>query len=491
VLRGPVQFNLLNEARDLAAGGWDDPSVSKLWRYHLHYFDDVNADDAEARDAWHRALVARWIAEVPPAAGTGWEPYPTSLRIVNWIKWHLRSGGLTPEALHSVAIQARWLEQRIEWHILGNHLFTNAKALVFAGVLFEGPEADRWRATGEAILARELPEQILGDGGHFERSPMYHALAFEDVLDVINLDRAYPGVLGAATVEQLVKRAPAMCRWLGLLCHPDGEIALFNDAAIGIAPSPRELETYATRLGLPPATSVDQGFSHLKQSGYIRYSAPDLVVLLDVAPLGPDYLPAHGHADTLSFEVSWFGQRCLVNSGTSLYGNSAERLRQRGTAAHNTVTIDEEDSSEVWGGFRVARRASPQGLQVGTAGSSAVVECAHDGYRRLPGAPVHRRRWTFDRHQFTVEDEVTGRPAGAVARFHLHPAVRCVHSPNQELTLCLPSGAEILVTVAWGTCTTEASTWHPEFGVSVASTCLVVHLIEGRSGVTFRWGGLS
>jgi hypothetical protein len=33
------------------------------------------------------------------------------------------------------------------------------------------------------------------------------------------------------------------------------------------------------------------------------------VLILDVAPVGPDYLPGHAHADTLSFELSLFGQR--------------------------------------------------------------------------------------------------------------------------------------------------------------------------------------
>ncbi|MEN9780004.1 MAG: hypothetical protein RL014_1152 [Pseudomonadota bacterium] len=94
-------------------------------------------------------------------------------------------------------------------------------------------------------------------------------------------------------------------------------------------------------------------------SGYVRLDNGPAVALLDVAPVGPDYLPGHAHADTLSFELSVGAQRVLVNSGTSCYGSSAERLRQRGTAAHNTVVVNGQDSSEVWGGFRVARRPLP------------------------------------------------------------------------------------------------------------------------------------
>src|SRR5690606_13817995 len=79
-LLGPVQFRFLNHVRGLPPqGGWDDAALAKLWRYNLHYFDDFNAVDAPERATWHRELVARWIAENPPTAGTGWEPYPTSL----------------------------------------------------------------------------------------------------------------------------------------------------------------------------------------------------------------------------------------------------------------------------------------------------------------------------------------------------------------------------------------------------------------------------
>lgn len=79
-------------------------------------------------------LILRWVEENPPAVGNGWEPYPTSLRIVNWIKW-AQAGNLLPEsARQSLAIQVRWLSKRVEHHLLANHLFVNAKALAIAGM---------------------------------------------------------------------------------------------------------------------------------------------------------------------------------------------------------------------------------------------------------------------------------------------------------------------------------------------------------------------
>ncbi len=172
--------------------GWNDPRVEKLWLYNLHYFDDLMTADAPSRAHWHQALVSQWIAENPPGRGIGWEPYPTSLRIVNWIKWAIAgwSGGerrLNDAAMHSLATQARWLSNRLEYHLLGNHLLANAKAVVFAGLFFGGSEGNEWLRKGIGLLDRQASEQILADGGHFELSPMYHALVLEDLLDVTNL----------------------------------------------------------------------------------------------------------------------------------------------------------------------------------------------------------------------------------------------------------------------------------------------------------------
>jgi uncharacterized heparinase superfamily protein len=215
------------------------------------------------------------------------------------------------------------------------------------------------------------------------------------------------------------------------------------------------------------------------------------VTLLDVGPLGPDYLLGHAHADTLSFELSLFGQRVLVNSGTSRYGAGEERLRQRGTAAHNTVLVDEQDSSEVWGGFRVARRARPSGLAI-RGDDGFVVSCAHDGYRRLPGRPEHRRQWTVRQTTLMVEDWVSGRFGRAEARFHLHPRMTVEQVSRRSdggttVALRLPEGQRVLFEIERGDFRLAAATWHPEFGGGEPNTCLVVDLRGGRSRVHLEW----
>jgi uncharacterized heparinase superfamily protein len=486
-MRSPSRFRFLNEEHDLSADGeWNRESLPKLWLYNLHYFDDLNAQDAFSRTDWHRALISRWILENAPGTGTGWEPYPLSLRIVNWIKWALAGNELDEIARHSLGVQARFLTRRLEHHILGNHLFVNAKALVFAGCFFEGDEGGEWLALGMSILEREIAEQFLPDGGQFERSPMYHALAYEDMLDLFNLAQAYPAVFArfagaTASWRPLIAR---MERWLAAMCHPDGEIAFFNDAAIGIAPAPAELFAYAARLDVSAAPRFDT-ITHLDPSGYIRVALGPAVLLIDAAPVGPDYLPGHAHADTLSYELSLHGQRVVVNSGTSRYGLGPERERQRSTAAHSTLEIDGHSSSEVWAGFRVARRAYPLDVLVTRDGGTVVVEAAHDGYRRLPGGPVHRRRWRLDERGLEVIDFIEGRFSSGNSRTYLHPSIE-IEKVGAGGFLSW-AGRRIHWKASATTTCVESANWHPQFGASVPNKLVTIKVFPQAGGATCRF----
>lgn len=489
-LLGPERFCFLNVTLDIADHGWDDNSVEKLWRYNLHYFDDLNAKDAIYRTEWHNTLLLRWVRENPPTAGTGWESYTTSLRIVNWIKWALNGNLLPSECSDSLAVQVRWLAKRMEIHLGGNHLFSNAKALVFAGLFFDGPEASAWIDKGMRILEREVPEQILLDGGQFERSTMYHQLALEDMLDLFNITRIFSDAFlppWQALLEDWHEIIKKMSSWLVAMCHPDGEISLFNDAALGIAPQPTELKRYADELGFAFSMSVQMGVTHLVESGYIHVAQDKMNALLDVAPIGPDYLPGHSHADILSFELSIFGQRVLVNSGTSCYGLSKERIRQRETAAHNTVVVNGENSTEVWSGFRVARRARPRGLEI-MHEDCVKVTCSHDGYHRLPGHPTHKREWLFEASSLVISDSVVGHHEHAVARFHLHPAVT-LEFIDSGVTgrIILKDGRWLRWFVDIGELIIEETSYHPGFGITEWNQCLALRLCDGSSRIQFDW----
>jgi uncharacterized heparinase superfamily protein len=485
-LVAPTRVRMLNVERSCAtAADWLAADAALLWRYHLHYFDDLAAREAAVREPWHRALLERWVAENPPGAAIAWDPYPTSRRIVNWIKWTLVGRQLAPACFASLAVQLRWLAGRLEYHLLGNHLVANAKALAFGGAFFTGAEADAWAQRARQLLASELEAQVLADGGHFERSPMYHAVVLEDLLDVLNLYQAYGETVPPAWGETAVH----MLRWLAAMTHADGEIALFNDAAFGQAPTLAELEAYAARIGLGVrlAASRPPSLARLAESGYWRASVGDAELYCDCAPIGPDHQPGHAHADTLSFELDLGGRRVFVNSGTSEYGSGPERLRQRGTAAHNTVVVDAADSSEVWGGFRVARRARVIESDGQVTAEGVFVTGGHDGYRRLPGRNLHRRSWSLRDGSLLIDDEITGRKRSAVAWLHVHPDVAVSRSADAALLLTWQGGTARVGFEGADAVTIAPGTWHPRFGVAVPNASVAASFAGARLRTRVEW----
>ena len=482
-------FSFLNQSRSLGDIGWNGTQMPKLWRYNQHYFDDLNGAMSEQRSVWHYALLDNWCQNNPSPTGVGWEPYPCSLRIVNWIKWHLSLGKLSKVHIESLAAQTRHVSRMLEYHLLGNHLLANAKALVFGGCFFEGVEAEKWLSSGLAILQEELPEQILDDGGHFERSPMYHSIVLEDLFDLIHLSSVYSGFINERLVTNWRDYARQMLNWLIAMSHPDGDISFFNDAALDNALRPEKLIVYGKVLDVIPITHLFKfdRLSWLKSSGYVSVKYNNVKAILDLSPLGPDYLLGHGHADTLSFELSLFNQRLVVNSGTSTYDCGEIRLKERGTGAHSTVEVDGRNSSEIWSSFRVAHRAYPLMSQASKEGDRILVFGSHDGYQRSVTNGIHKRKWMFEEHALTITDRFTNSKLAAIGRVHFHPLVQVTRLGDQVWHAALPEGEVVIITVVQGIGGDARSTYAESFGSICERSVLEIELVQGFSEVRFEW----
>lgn len=487
-----IEFSFLGAKGRIDDSGWNAAQYSKLWLYNLHYLDDLNTVGIDEQNVLARALVNRWIEANPPPSGNGWEPYPLSLRIVNLVKWFARQEALEPHWLASLATQMQALAKQVEYHILGNHLFANAKALVFGGGYLAGPDADRWLAKGLKILDREVKEQFLEDGAHFELSPMYHATLLWDMCDLVNL--AERGDLPELKVRLPRWRATVVqgLRWLRSMQHPDGGVPFFNDAAFGIAPTLSDLEVYASRLkGCLPFPDVGEGSFDARYHAQSGYASIDLgagnKALLDLARVGPDYQPGHAHADTLSFELSLLGQRVFVNSGTSQYGDDAERHRQRSTSAHNTVEVDGENSSEVWSGFRVARRAYPALELFDHQSDKVLIRASHTGYLRLKGRVRHRREWLFEPEHIRLLDQVEGKHDIAVARLYIHPEIRFMEEQGRFIARLGDKGCVAVELQGAESSRLVRSSWHPEFGKSIENQCIESFFRNGTLITHIYW----
>lgn len=481
------RIKLLNEWGELQTPeDWNCPSKSKLWLYNVHYFDDLNSQESSIRQSIHLKLVLKWIDENEPCKGNGWEPYPISLRMVNWVKW-LNSQNINNERVNaSLYQQSHALMQQLEFHILGNHLFANGKALVFAGMYLRGTMANKFLEKGLSILRREIKEQFLNDGGHFERSPMYHSILLWDLLDLINLATTTNASALKTEVVNWRRVAEKALIPLEIMSHSDGKIGFFNDAAFEIAPEKKDILSYANRLNIKTRLESER-VKTLKDTGFSKIFFPSYCLVFDHGLIGPDYLPGHAHADSLSFEWSVDNERVLVNSGTDVYGVSAERLRQRSTSAHNTVEVDRASSSDVWGGFRVGKRARANVSQIREVSDSVMIKAFHDGYKRTFGGCIHNRSITATRSKVRIEDLLTGRYDRAVAYFHLHPAIKTEVLDSK--TIFLFTTKKKIVFKSNQDMIISNSTWHPNFGIKYDSKKISINLQDAKLSVDMKIEG--
>lgn len=483
-----AKFRFMEIESEITTSTWNDVRYPKLWLYNLHYFDDLNSHGAETRALSYENLMKKWIKENSPGYGVGWEPYPTSLRIVNWIKWLLVNKKEFEHFNKSLFYQGYLLSKKLEFHILGNHLLANAKALLFLGLYFSGKQADGWLSLSLKIFNAQISEQILDDGGHFELSPMYHAIVLEDILDVLNIFNCFRNRLVLFETFNLENRlvfiAQKMLIWLKSMSHPDGKISFFNDACFNIAPSNSEILSYALRQNIKSLTKQD--FYYFKSSGYVSVRKGKGFLIKDIAEIGSSYLPGHGHADSLSVEFSLSNQRVLVNSGISTYEKNSERISQRSTKAHNSVCVNLQNSSEVWSSFRVGRRAKVSCISVNNIKDVCRISGQHDGYRHINKDCIHHRVTELTIKNLTIKDEIGGSK-DAIAFYYFHPLLVVEHSRDSGGSILL-EGREIC---EWFTSSTQVelikSKWHPEFGVACDNFALKISLENGQCNFSLKW----
>ena len=476
------EFSFLGSSAHLAQVSWSGKQKSDLWRYNQHYFDDLCSRTSEPHRDLQLKVINLWIAQNIPGSKPGWDAYPTSLRIVNWIKYQLQYQNLNSFQLNNLYNQVLWLEQNVEWHLLGNHLFANAKALIFGGLFFEGDKADIWLSKGLSILKSEINEQVLEDGGHFELSPMYHLIFLEDLLDVINICNAYKidhTQQYKETVSLCNTTATEMLKWASIMVHPDGRLPFFNDTAMGISTSYEALRSYANSLGIDFSNLCTLKVRRLEKSGYYIWQSSSSKLFFDVGEVGASYLPGHAHADTLSIECSINGRSLIVNSGTSEYSVCELRSYQRSTAAHSTLEINGENSSETWGSFRVARRAKITQRACNINGQSVIFSASHNGYSRLPGKYIHQRSVECTNNQIRIFDKVTGRLGGELRLyFYLAPQVIAKKLSSKRVSLENETGEiDAIIEFSTGYLELKPTSWYPEFGVEQKSSRLEISVV--------------
>jgi hypothetical protein len=400
--RDENQFRFLNlEKKFEDEIDWNYSTYGKLWTYNLTYFDYLS--HTNKKESLY--LINSFVENIPTIKD-GLEPFPISLRGINWVKYLSYSKIRDKKIENSLYAQYYLLLDNLEYHLLGNHLLENGFSLLFGAYYFQDEILYK---KAKKILNQQLDEQILEDGAHFELSPMYHQIMLFRLLDCINLLQNNSWKRNELLLF-LVRKSQLMLGWLENISYKNGEIPLFNDSARAIAPTTEQLLSYAEILGLTVKKSS------LSQSGYRKISKDNYECIVDVGHIGADYIAGHAHADTFNFELQIKSKPFIVDTGLSTYETNDRRTLERSTCSHNTVEVNGQSQSEVWGGFRVGNRANIIALNENTN----FIEATHNGYKKEN--VLHTRKWSFDENRIIIEDSLS-QPANAVARFHFAPTV--------------------------------------------------------------------
>ena len=386
---------------------WNHNGYGKLWTYNLNYFDFLNQKNISKEIGIQ--LIQDYIKN-DAFLKDGKEPYPISLRGVNWIKF-LSNNQVKDELINTILYSHYLiLFKNLEYHLLGNHLLENAFSLLFGAYYFQD---EKFYAKSKKLLISELNEQVLSDGAHYELSPMYHQILFCRLLDCINLIKLNSSWKKDNLISFLEGKALLMNSWLKNITYNNGEIPMVNDATYAIAPQSNELFSYAEEIGI---TDQQIPFS---DSGYRKIRANNFELFIDVGNVGPDYQPGHAHSDTFNFELIKNGHPIFVDTGISTYEKNAVRQFERATHSHNTVKIGDQEQTQVWGGFRVAERAKITRL----IEKNNFIEASHNGYLRDGYTQTRSFLWDSD---FVVINDKINRSTqfNAKAFFHFHSSIK-------------------------------------------------------------------
>lgn len=445
-------FNFLNIEKSLGNNfNWSLKNISdSLWKYNLNYFDFnlillkayLYTEDYSYINKIEE-LMNKWIDETKLGQKVTWDPYPISRRIVNWIitlcflkKHSLSNEKFLMKVISSLIQQTDFLYNNLELDLQNNHLTSNAKALIWSGVILKGyHKSDKWFEKGYTILEKRIKDEIQSDGFQNENSSSYHMVTIQDYLETILLLDANDKKISKDLLDILEKMFGA----LQAILKPDGSIPLLNDSVDNYPMAASELMAVGALMfnrsdfkwsfkeskmnylvwifgkeGLvnfnslqitePDYSSIalkNAGF-YVMRNGWDEYST---YLLFNYSDISPRHCPGHGHADALSFELYSKGQTIMMDPGVYSYHDENYRYYFKSTKNHNTVIIDGEDQSEIVGSFRFGKIAEVKSLNWINDSERELVSAQHNGYKDI----THERSIEFNKKNlFIINDVIEG-----------------------------------------------------------------------------------
>lgn len=449
----PLTFGKRLEYRDIPRVG----DIRQVWEINRHGELALLAQSyALTGDARHAracaTLLQSWFEQCPVGRGANWvSALEAAVRLNNWaFAWHLLGGAESPLFADAAGADLRrqWLDgvyhhcAFIDGYLsrhssANNHLIGELAGLYIATLTWPcWRESASWRARARRELEREALAQNAPDGGNREQAFYYH----HEVLEWLMLAGVWARANGETFSSAYWERVEAMLAFLMAIMDVAGHVPMVGDAddahIVRFDPSGAE-DPYRALLALGAvwferadfAGKADalgakarwllgdvavQRFQRLRaarvtptprrafpDTGYYLLGADfdteaEVRILADAGPLGYLSIAAHGHADALAFTLNVGGHEVLIDPGTYTYqGDIDWREYFRGTAAHNTVTVDGQNQSRSGGRFLWLDHGNARALDFQVEAHRQSLSAEHDGYRRLRDPVVHRRDWAY------------------------------------------------------------------------------------------------
>lgn len=320
---------------------WNFEKFGKLWNYQLQYMEFLIDERLEV---FERTELLIQISTNIKNKELKLEPFPVSLRLIYSILFVCKHRIQEKRINDSLKMQIHFLETNLEYHIDANHLLINAIALRLSSLVLKDKKLDE---KSRSLLHSLLKEQILIDGAHFERSPMYHKLILELLCCLLHCFEKFE--MEFTDLESVVQK---MSIWLYTMTDGNKQTPLLQDSAGDYLFGAKELFEIAN------ISDFELTNFQLKDSCYRLLRNKNLFLLFNGGNASPTYQPGHYHADALSFVLYVNQVPIIVDTGTSTYETLPERLNEKSTYSHNTVTLNNMNQAQVWSRFRVAKRAS-------------------------------------------------------------------------------------------------------------------------------------
>jgi uncharacterized heparinase superfamily protein len=408
-----------------------------------------------------RALVDEWIGLQGAWHPLGWRTDVLARRIISWLSQaplllQDTDARFYRRFLRSLLRQVRHLRHTSSDVNRGATRLQAAIALCYAALCIAGQARHVRLAT--ASLTRELERQILPDGGHISRDP---GVIIEVLIELLPLRQAYASrnMAPPPALQNAIDRTMPMLRFFR---HSEGTFAHFN----GMGTTPIEL--LLTLLAYDDSRGAP--LSNAPYSAYQRLEAGGAVLIMDTGRAPPPEASLDAHASCLAFEFS-SPQQSLIVVNCGMPGTAREEWRAlaRTTAAHSTVTLNDESSAyfakaklfkHLLGGLPMVGGPTRVSVTREQEFDAITLSATHDGYAARCGL-VHERTITLaaDGTRFEGEDVFLAADGSAqmlgtldryAVRFHLHPSIKASRLTDGQGVLLMTPNRE-----AWSFSTAE------------------------------------